>query len=101
LLQIDWTTSGNAINVIKYTYVRTLNDTREADPFKTSSLEYGKKTGTFNSYYTIYYFNGLAFSEMNVEWNSSTRNGRVKSLSNFGDSNWHCWNGNLVNVICP
>ncbi len=101
VLQIDWTLSGNTTGVIKYTWIRNLNDNRDADPFKTSYIEYGKQTGTFDSYYSIFYFNGLAFSEMDVEWHSATHNGRVSSLSNFGDANWHCWNGNLVNVICP
>ncbi len=100
-LQIDWTLSGNTTDVIKYTWIRSLGDDRDPDPFKTSNIEYGKLTGTFDSYYSIYFFNGLAFSEMDVEWHSSTHNGRVRSISNFGDTNWRCWNGNLVNVICP
>jgi hypothetical protein len=101
LLQIDWTRSGTAMGTIKYTYVRTLNDNRIADPFKLSYIEYGKTTGTYNSYYNIHYYNGLAFSDMNVEWNSTTHNGRVKCFAFFGDSNWYCWDGNLVNITCP
>ncbi|MCJ7450003.1 MAG: hypothetical protein MUO72_20205 [Bacteroidales bacterium] len=101
VLQIDWTRSGTAIGTIRYTYVRTLNDNRVADPFKTSYIEYGKTTGTYNSSYKINYYNGLEFSEMFVEWNSTTRNGMVKCLKYFGDNNWYCWNGQLVNITCP
>ena len=101
VLQIDWTRSGTAMGTITYTYVRTLNDNRVADPFRNSFIKYGKTTGTYNSYYTINYYNGLAFSDMYVEWNSTTHNGRVKCLAYFGDSNWYCWDGNLVNITCP
>jgi hypothetical protein len=101
VLQIDWTKIGTAMGTIKCTYVRTLNDNRVADPFKTSYIEYGKKTGTYNSFYNIHYYNGLAFSEMFVEWNSTTRNGRVKCSDHFDDDSWYCWNGLLVNITCP
>lgn len=101
VLQIDWTISGNTAVIVKYTYIRDLDNNRDPDPFKTSNIEYGKQTGSLDSYYSIFYFNGLAFSEMDVEWNSTTHNGRVRCLAFFANSDWHCWNGNLVNVICP
>lgn len=101
LLQIDWTRTGTTVTSVKFTYVRTLNDNRVADPFKNSSIEYGRLTGTYNSYYEINYFNGLKFSAMRVEWNSTTRNGRVQCLDFFGNNNWNCWDGNLVNITCP
>ncbi len=101
LLQIDWTKTGTANGTVKYTYIRELNDSRLADPFKNSYIEYGRISGTFDSYYTIHYFNGQAFSDVNVEWNSTTHNGRVKCNAYFGDTNWHCWNNNLTNITCP
>jgi len=57
VLQIDWTKSGTDIGTIKYTYVRTLNDSRIPDPFKTSYIEYGRKAGQYDAYYVIHYFN--------------------------------------------
>ena len=101
LLQIDWTKSATGTGTVRYTYIRTLNDNRVTDTFNGSYIEYGRLTGTFNSYYTIHYYNGVKFSEMNVEWNSTSRNGRVKCFDFFGDSNWYCWDGNLVNITCP
>jgi hypothetical protein len=94
LLQIDWIKTATGMGTIKYTYVKTGN-------FKNSYIEYGKTTGTFNSYYKISYYNGTAFSDMDVEWSSTGFNGRVKCPLWFGDSSWHCWNSNLANIVCP
>ncbi|HOU00942.1 MAG TPA: hypothetical protein PLL94_00860 [Bacteroidales bacterium] len=100
LLKIDWTKTGSTVNYIKYTYERTLDNNRNTDPFKSSYIEYGRATGTFDSYYNIHYYNGLKFSEMNVEWNSTTHNGHVKCFDLFGDNSWHCWDGNYINITC-
>jgi hypothetical protein len=104
VLQIDWTKTGTTMGTVKYTYVRALNDNRVADPFKTSYIEYGKTSGTsFNAYYTIKYYSLSlkAFSNVNVEWNTTGHNGRVKCPEYFPNSNWYCWNGNLTNIVCP
>jgi hypothetical protein len=100
LLQIDWTKSGTSIGNIKYTYVRTLNDSRLTDPFKNSYIEYGKTTGALDAYYNIYYFNGADFSDMTVQWSTLGHNGSVTCSDFFGDSDPHCWDGNYVNVTC-
>lgn len=99
VLQIDWTKTGTDLYTVKYTYVRTQNDSRAADPFKGSYIEYGKTSSTA-AYYTIHYWNGLAFSDMNVQWNPSDKSGKVKCQLYFGDTNWYCWNANHVNVVC-
>jgi hypothetical protein len=36
-----------------------------------------------------------------IEWSSTTKEGRVKDLDRFGDSDWHCWDSDLMNVACP
>ena len=94
LLKIEWTKSGTAMGTIKYTYQKT-------GSFKNSFIEYGKISGTYDSFYNISYYNGTAFSEMDVEWSSTGYNGRVMCPLWFGDSNWHCWNSNLANITCP
>jgi hypothetical protein len=96
LLQIDWTKSGTSVGSVKYTYVKN------GDAFKTSYIEYGLTTNTLNAYYTIHYYNSsiVKFSEVNVEWNTTTHNGRVKCLDYLGDINWHCWDNNKINVTC-
>ena len=100
VLQIDWIKSGADIGTVKYTYVRTLNDSRTPDPFNSSYIEYGRKTGVYDAYYTIHYFNGADFSDMDVEWSTAGKNGRVRCLKFFTDNEWHCWDGNYVNINC-
>jgi hypothetical protein len=94
LLQIDWTKTGTTVGNIKYTYVKN-------NSFKNSYIEYGLTTNDLNAYYTIHYYNGVKFSDVNVEWNSTTHNGHVKSVDYLGDSNWYCWDANKINIICP
>jgi hypothetical protein len=101
VLNIDWTKSSSDIGTIKYTYVRTLNNNRDADPFKGSYIEYGHTNASLNAYYNIHYFNGIEFSDVNVEWNTTTQNGRVKSFVHFDNQDWYCWDANRINTLCP
>jgi hypothetical protein len=94
LLQIDWTKSGSSLGTIKYTFVKN------SDAFKTSSIEYGLTGNALNAYYTIHYYNGAKFSDVNVEWNTSTHNGRVKCLDYLGTTSWYCWDANKINTVC-
>lgn len=94
ILQIDWTRTGNLIDKVKYTYIKI-------DPFKNSYIEYGLTSNTLNAYYTIHYYNGVKFSDVYVEWSSTTHNGHVRSVDYLGDSNWYCWDANKINIICP
>lgn len=92
VLQIDWSKSGDAISSVKYTYVKE-------DSFKNSYIEYGSKAGDLNAYYTIHYYNGTKFSDVNVEWNTTIHNGRIKS-SDYLDGQWFCWDQNKANTTC-
>ena len=94
ILQIDWTRTAAAIGNIKYTYIKN-------DSFKNSYIEYGLTTNALNAYYIIHYYNGVKFSDVNVEWNTTTHNGHVKSVDYLGDSNWYCWDANKINITCP
>lgn len=103
VLTINWEGNGTAVTYIKYTYVRALNDSRVADPFKNSYIEY-KTSATstrYDSSYKIYYYNGAEFATMDVEWNSVNHSGRVKSQAVYTDTNWHCWDESLVDIVCP
>jgi hypothetical protein len=93
VLQIDWTKTGTAIGTVKYTYIKN-------DAFKNSYIEYGLTSNSLNAYYTIHYYNGVKFSDVNVEWNTTTHNGHVKSQDYLGDANWYCWDANKINVLC-
>jgi hypothetical protein len=96
IIQIDWTRTGTS-GTIKYTYIKT------GDPFKDSYIEYGLTTNTLNAYYTIHYYDPsyLQFYDLNVEWNTTAHNGRVKCPGHFGNSDWYCWDGNYLNITCP
>ena len=97
VLQIDWSVSGSEVGMIKYTY------TKAGNPFKDSYIEYGLTSGSLNAYYTIHFYNTtfLQFYDLNVEWNTTTHNGRVKCEKHFGDTEWYCWDGNFLNITCP
>jgi len=95
LLQIDWAKTNTSISSVKYTYVKNYDD------FKSSFIEYGLTSTALNAYYNIHYFNGVDFSDVNVEWDSTIHNGRVKCLDYLGDENWYCWDANRINILCP
>ena len=95
VLQIDWTKTGSAVGKVTYTIVKT------GDPLNTSYLEYGLTTNTLNAYYKIHYFNNVKFSDLDAEWNTTTKNGRVKCIDYLGDALWHCWDANKINIVCP
>jgi len=80
ILQIDWTKSGTTIGSIKYTYLNS------------SSL---------NANFNVHYYNTSLgrFSDVNIEWNTSTREGRIKS-SDYLNGVWQCWDANRVNTTC-
>lgn len=92
-LQIDWVKTSTEIGNIKYTY-------QKSDPFNGSFIEYGLTTGALNAFYNIHYYTGVKFSDVNVEWNTTAHNGRVKSIDYLGDNSWYCWDINRVNVQC-
>ncbi|HNW57550.1 MAG TPA: hypothetical protein PKM69_07235 [Bacteroidales bacterium] len=93
-LQIDWAKTDDSVASVKYTYIKT------SEEFTGSYIEYGLQTGSYDAFYVVHYFDGAEFSDVNIEWNRTTHNGRVKSPSHFGDSQWHCWDTNLINVTC-
>ncbi len=104
LLQIDWIRSGNTISQVKYTYIREVNDAGQPDLFKTSYIEYGRLTGTYDFYFDIRIYEPLViedFVTVLIEWNSATGAGRVKALHKFSDEEWHCWDNEKFNIDCP
>jgi len=97
ILQIDWTKSGASISTIKYTYIKNSDAS-----FKNSYIDYGLTSTTLNAYYTVHYYNStiLKFSDVNIEWNTTAHNGRVKCPDYLGDTNWYCWDTNKINITC-
>jgi hypothetical protein len=94
ILQIDWTKSGTAIGTVKYTWLKSGSS-------NGANIEYGLKNSTFNAYFAIkYYSTNLGrFSDVDIEWNTSTKNGRIKS-TDYADGEWQCWDSNYKDSIC-
>ena len=93
-LQIDWTKTGTTIGTIKYTYIK--NDSNNG-----AYIDYGLTSSSFNAYFNIHYYNNSLgrFSDVNIEWNTSTKNGRIKS-PDYANGEWQCWDANRVNTTC-
>jgi hypothetical protein len=94
ILQIDWTKSGTSIGTIKYTYLKTGSS-------KGAYIDYGLTSSSYNAYFTIHYYNSTLarISDVNIEWNTSTKIGRIKS-SDYLDGQWKCWDANRINSTC-
>ena len=92
MFQTDWTKSGTFISSVKYSYLKP-------DAYKDSYITYGLTTGTFDASYNIHFSNGL-YSDSDIEWNTTTRNGRLKCTDYLQDENWYCWDSNKINVFC-
>lgn len=92
-LQIDWTRTGDSVGKITYTWIKN------SDPFKTSYIEYGLTTGSLDAWFNVHYYTGTKFSDVEIKWNTTTKNGRVRS-SDYLENKWYCWDSNYVNTVC-
>lgn len=94
ILQIDWTKSGTEIGTVKYTYLKSGNS-------NGAYIEYGLTNNAYNAYFTVHYYSSslAKFSDVNIEWNTSTKEGRIKS-SDYLLGSWYCWNAQKINVDC-
>jgi ribonuclease I len=96
LIQVDWTKSGASVGTVKYTYLK-------ADTYVNNYIEYRKTSDTpFDSYYKVSLTNIRGTFVCDVEWNSTTKNGRVKCADYLGSNSlWYCWDANKINIPCP
>lgn len=63
-------------------------------------ISYGITGNTpYDAFYDIY--NKGADNHTDIEWNLTTKEGRVRDPLHFGDSEWHCWDTALEDVDCP
>lgn len=53
----------------------------------------------YNANYDIY--NATNDNLTEIEWNKTTKNGRVKDAVHFGNTDWNCWDENLMDNTCP
>ena len=93
LFRDDWTKSGTEVTSVKYTYVK--NDTS-----KDSFINYySTTTGSFDVAYNIHFSNAI-YADSDIEWNITTRDGRLKCIDYLQDENWYCWDNNKINKLC-
>lgn len=92
LLQIDWHHTSQDIADISYTNIRP------GDGENGGYIFYGMTNETLNRFYHI--FNKGQDNLTEIEWSSVTHEGRVKDPIHFGDSDWHCWDTNLMDAVC-
>jgi hypothetical protein len=93
VVNIEWTRDWEKdLYSIKYTCEKPDSD------LHGGIIEHGVTEDTvFDAYYIITF----PSNTVNIEWNRTTKAGRVKSSGYFGDSEWHCWNENdLLDVDC-
>lgn len=79
---------------LKYTYV-------EAGQNETDS--YIMLAYMPEEFYDAAYTISLAAGATDIEWNTTTKEGRVKAPVKFGDSDWHCWDteeNGLADKVC-
>lgn len=104
VLQIDWEKTGEEIGAITYTYVRASNNGAPNQLVQDSYLSFGLTDNDYNAFYNIHFAerdeidNG--FKDVNIEWNTTVYNGRIKAEHYFRDNNWHCWDGTGQDADC-
>lgn len=96
LLQIDWnydktTDTGD----LKYTNI--VPEGTENGGY----IYYGSNNNAldYDAFYDIY--NKGADDLIEIEWQRSMFNGRVKNLNHFGNDDWHYWDSNLQDIDAP
>ncbi len=94
-LQIDWTRDFTTnIGEIRYTNVVP------AAAENGGYINYGLVvSSTFDAFYEV--SNAENGNMTSIEWSRSSQNGRVRAEHLYQDTNWHCWNGTLDDVVCP
>ncbi|MEW5925694.1 MAG: hypothetical protein AB1746_17055 [Candidatus Zixiibacteriota bacterium] len=94
LLLIEWhyfTTPGKAD--LKYTNIAP------DGPENGGYIFYGiDESATYDRFYDIY--NKGQDDLVEIEWDFTTKEGRVRNELHFGDTDWHCWDGTLSDVSC-
>lgn len=55
-------------------------------------------TNNLDAYYTIY--NASNTNKIDIEWNRSSKNGRVRDLNKYATLNWQCWDNTLHDATC-
>lgn len=95
-LRIDYERTSTAGDFnIRYTSVSP------SDPGVGGYLEYREDSqASFDRAFDIVGGANNPGEFIEIQWNKLDEDGRVKSPGFFNDSDWHCWDGNQVDVGC-
>lgn len=95
-IHIDWSRDNSLGTAsVKYTDVLATDTV-----WYNGYVQYGLTTNSpNNAYYTIY--KASTGSTTNIEWNTTAKDGRIKSHEWYSDDQWHCWNSSHMNIVCP
>jgi hypothetical protein len=94
-LEIEWTRDKQTdTGTARYTVIL------EGDPNNGSYIYYGATTDqTYDAFYDVYNITNDQLLE--IEWNRTSRAGRVHNPDYFPDSEWHYWDENLQDIPAP
>lgn len=95
LLQIDWHRNiADGTGYIKYTNIVP------GGPENGGYIQVETTTQTpYDSFWDIY--NKGQDNHTYIDWRSKSQEGRVKDQKRFAADNWHCWDGDHRNIVCP
>ena len=90
-LQIDWQYNADAdTGSIRYTDI-------SGGDGDGSFIEYGRTTNAvYNAYYILN--NQPENEQIDIEWNTVTKAGRIKDPAYYGNDDWHYWNENRDDI---
>ena len=91
LLRIEWNNDLYTSD-IRYTNIKT------GAPENGTYIFYGTAIADFR-FYNIYN-KGLDNLTV-IEWSSVDKDGHVIDPHHFGNSDFHCWDTNLMDIVCP
>lgn len=93
MLEVEWNKNfETGVSDLKYTYVEP--GTAEYGSYIIFGIDPAKD---YDAYYTI----SMSENTINIEWDRETKAGRIKNPAYFEDTDWHCWNNMLENIVCP
>ncbi len=94
-LDIEWNLdSGQETADLTYTYVVP------ASPDSGNYIFAEVTNDTpYDGFYDVY--SRSADNLLEIEWNTTTIEGRVRDPLHFADTEWHCWDEGLQDIECP
>jgi hypothetical protein len=94
-LEIEWNRNPqDNTGDIKYTNVF------QEDPNSGSYIHSGTMSeNRYDAFYSIFHKNLM--NTTNIQWDRTTKIGRVYDLLHFQDEDWHCWDEVLEDTDCP